>query len=68
MRRIYSSIDSENIALVEQSVRRDPIFHETTPSIAPRPVCSAAFPTLNSLGQILSQFGFIWLGEMEFGY
>jgi len=36
---------------MEQTVRRDPIFHETTPSIAPRPVCSAAFPTRNSLGQ-----------------
>jgi hypothetical protein len=31
MRRIYSPIDSKNVALVEKTGRRDPIFHEITP-------------------------------------
>jgi hypothetical protein len=32
-------------------MHRDPIFHENTPSSAPRPVCSAAFPMVKGLSE-----------------
>jgi hypothetical protein len=60
MHRIYSPIDPQHVPLMEQAGRRDAILHQATPSIAPRPLCSEAFPTLNSLVQFcpnLDSFG-----------
>jgi hypothetical protein len=33
MRRIYSPIDSKNVALMKKTGRCDPIFHEITPFV-----------------------------------
>lgn len=66
MRRIYSPIDSENVALVKQTGRRDPIFH-WQPHHRPETLMLGSVPDAQQFGSILSQFGFIWLGAVEFG-